>query len=127
MYILIENNEIIGSSINPPVLEIGQSHVEYNGPEGGLKLVDGKAVLKTEVELATEKMELLVSDGWVNLRNSRTLLLRDTDDLLISDRPVTPRVLDYRTMLRDLPSTYNDTTILEQSEIPNFEDWKSLG
>jgi hypothetical protein len=126
MYILIENNEIIGSSINTPDLQEGQSYIGYNGPEGELKLVDGKAVLKTELEIATEKMEFLVSAAWSHLRNTRTLLLRDTDVLMVPDRPTITGMLEYRTMLRELPSTYNDTTILEHLDIISFEDWKLL-
>ncbi len=56
-------------------------------------------------------MELLVSDAWGHLRNTRTLLLRDTDILMVPDRPTITGMLEYRTMLRELPSTYNDTTI----------------
>lgn len=126
MYILIENNEIIGSSTDTPDLQEGQSYIGYNGPEGQLKLVNGKAVLKTDLEITTEKLELLVSDAWSHLRNTRTLLLRDTDVLMISDRPTITGMIEYRSMLRDLPSTYNDTTILEQLEIIPFEDWKLL-
>ena len=126
MYILIENNEIIGSSTDTPDLQEGQSYIGYNGPEGQLKLVNGKAVLKTDLEITTEKLELLVSDAWSHLRNTRTLLLKDTDVLMISDRPTITGMIEYRSMLRDLPSTYNDTTILEQLEIIPFEDWKLL-
>ena len=126
MYILIENNEIIGSSTDTPDLQEGQSYIGYNGPEGQLKLVNGKAVLKTDLEITTEKLELLVSDAWSHLRNTRTLLLRDTDVLMISDRPTITGMIEYRTMLRELPETYNDTTILEHLEIISFEDWKLL-
>ena len=101
--------------------------MEYFGNlDDQLKLVDGVLVVKIDEEILAENDVFLLSAAWDNLRNERNNLLRDTDPLVVVDRPVVDKGTDYRTMLRDLPSTYDDVTILTQSTIPSFEDWKLL-
>jgi len=127
MYIQIKNNKVIGKSIDPSEMEEGMIEMEYLGsPDDQLKFVDGELIVKSDEEILAENNALLLRDAWDHLRNRRSNLLRDTDFLVIPDRPTVNGAVEYRAMLRDLPSTYNDTTILEQSEIPSFEDWKLL-
>ena len=127
MYIQIKNNEVVGKSNTSQELSEGFTEMEYFGNlDDQLKLVDGVLVVKIDEEILAENDVFLLSAAWDNLRNERNNLLRDTDPLVVVDRPVVDKVTDYRTMLRDLPSTYDDTTILTQSEIPSFEDWKLI-
>jgi hypothetical protein len=127
MYIQIKNNEVVGKSNTPQELSEGFTEMEYFGqPDDQLKLVDGVLVVKIDEEILAENDVFLLSAAWDNLRNKRNNLLRDTDPLVVVDRPVVDKVTDYRTMLRDLPSTHDDVTILTQSTIPSFEDWKLL-
>jgi hypothetical protein len=127
MYIQIKNNEVVGKSNTSQELSEGFTEMEYFGNlDDQLKLVDGVLVVKIDEEILAENDVFLLSAAWDNLRNERNNLLRDTDPLVVVDRPVVDKVTDYRTMLRDLPSTYDDVTILTQSTIPSFEDWKLL-
>lgn len=127
MYIQIKNNEVVGKSNTPQELDEGFTEMEYFGQmDDQLKLVEGVLVVKTDEEILAEDDAFLLSIAWDNLRNKRNNLLRDTDPLVAVDRPVVDSATDYRTMLRDLPSTYDDVTILTQSSIPSFEDWKLL-
>jgi hypothetical protein len=128
MYIQIKENVIIGRSKEAlSFLEEGVTELESREPYNThFKLVNGALIVKTEAEILQDFEAEVLSHAWDDLRRKRERLLRDTDNLVVPDRPAVDRVIEYRTMLRDLPSTYDDTTILTQSEIPSFEDWKLL-
>lgn len=53
-----------------------------------------------------------------NLRTRRDMLLAETDWWATSDRTMTDAQKTYRTKLRDLPSTLNNTTVLEEINWP---------
>jgi len=53
-----------------------------------------------------------------SLRARRDMLLAETDWWATSDRTMTDAQKTYRTQLRDLPSTLNNTTVLEEINWP---------
>jgi hypothetical protein len=128
MYIQIKENVIIGRSKEALYfLEEGVTELESREPYNThFKLVNGALIVKTEAEILQDFEAEVLSHAWDDLRRKRERLLRDTDNLVAPDRPVVAKAIEYRTMLRDLPSTYNQESILTQSEIPSFEDWKLL-
>jgi hypothetical protein len=76
---------------------------------------------KTTSEINTQNEALLLADAWRTLRNARDTLLRDTDAYAVSDRPATTNMPQYRAYLRGLPATYNDTSILSQTAVMDFD------
>ena len=42
---------------------------------------------------------------------------------MVSDRPATTNMSQYRAYLRGLPATYNDTSILSQSPVMDFDTY----
>ena len=76
---------------------------------------------KTEAEIAGELDALVLEGAWSQLRGLRDSFLRETDAYLVSDRPETENMAEYREYLRDLPSTYTDSTILEQEAVMDFD------
>ena len=55
---------------------------------------------------------ILEVDIWIQIRSQRNAKLLDTDQLMYSDYPITEsekdNLLEYRRLLRDLPSTITD-------------------
>lgn len=76
---------------------------------------------KTDAEITAEHDAAVLADAWRTLRNARDTLLRDTDAYAVSDRPATTNMPQYRAYLRGLPATYNDTSILSQSPVMDFD------
>jgi hypothetical protein len=86
--------------------------------------VDG-GVLRpfTEAENEEEEARNFLGVKWLLLRGDRDGLLKETDGLVIADRPPVSGVIEYRQMLRDLPSTFTDVTVLTAPPVPSFEEW----
>jgi hypothetical protein len=78
---------------------------------------------KTEDEIKVEYDALMLADAWDHLRGQRNGLLRDTDEYTVSDRPATTNMPEYRAYLRDLPATYNDVSILSQTDVMEFDTY----
>ena len=76
---------------------------------------------KTSAEKTAEHDAAVLADAWVFLRGQRNKFLRDTDEYMASDRPATTNMPQYRAYLRGLPATYNDTSILSQSPVMDFD------
>ena len=81
------------------------------------KMVDGK-----RVELTSEEIDVLVkaeedwaagaaARAWASLRLRRDQKLKDTDWRASSDLTLADNWKTYRQALRDLPASYNDTTV----------------
>ena len=75
----------------------------------------------TDAEKTAEFDAVTLSDAWEHLRKQRNGFLRDTDEYMASDRPATTNMPQYRAYLRGLPATYNDTSILSQSPVMDFD------
>jgi len=94
--------------------------------EGADKIYDtgtSSVRAKTDAEIKAEYDAVVLSDAWMNLRQQRDIFLRDTDAYMASDRPATTNMPEYRVYLRDLPSTYNDTSILSQTPVKTFDEF----
>ena len=75
---------------------------EYSG--GYYKVVDGKAVLKSEVERETP-----IDEVWSDFRNKRDIDLQLSDWTQVPDAPVDQQAwATYRQELRDLPDNTED-------------------
>ena len=125
MYARIIDNKIVQ-------LEAGD-----HGGEAGWKIVPADAVdvpriydtgtglvrKKTDAEISAENEAVLLADAWRTLRSARDTLLRDTDAYAVSDRPATTNMPQYRAYLRGLPATYNDTSILSQTAVMDFDTY----
>ena len=70
-----------------------------------LDIASGKELGFTEVELQTEINRLEKAEPMKVLREERNYKLAETDWWCCSDRTPTQAQLDYRTALRNLPST----------------------
>ena len=83
------------------------------------KILDGVKVDFTDAENAQRDAEEKAwADGasaraWAELRSERNLKLAGTDWRAMPDLTLSDEWKAYRKLLRDLPSTLNDTTILE--------------
>ena len=71
----------------------------------GIKLLDGSTLKFTFDDVLAKKKELENAEPMKVLREKRNLMLKHTDWWCCSDRTPTQAQLDYRTALRDLPST----------------------
>jgi hypothetical protein len=94
--------------------------------EGADKIYDtGTSAVraKTDAEIKAEFDAAVLADSWMNLRQQRDIFLRDTDAHMASDRPATTNMPEYRVYLRNLPSTYNDTSILSQTPVKTFDEF----
>lgn len=124
MYARIIDNKIVQ-------LEAGD-----HGGEAGWKIVPADAVevqkvydtgtglvrKKTTSEINAENEANMVKDAWRTLRQVRNTMLNNTDAYMsTSDRPATTNMPQYRAYLRGLPATYNDTSILSQSPVMDFD------
>ena len=75
----------------------------------------------TTAEKNAESAAITLSDAWSHLRGLRNKFLKDTDAYAVSDRPATTNMPQYRAYLRGLPATYNDTSILSQTAVMDFD------
>jgi hypothetical protein len=121
-YALIENGVLVGMTTTPSE---GQETLEIPESWGDSQytLVDGALVQKTSDEVQAEQDAYVLSRAWGSLRGHRNGNLMDTDALVSPDRPEVTGAVAYRKAMRDLPSTYDDTTILSHNLPPSFEEW----
>lgn len=88
-------------------LESNESYIEGEYFDEEYKIVDGEAVLKTE-----EEKLLPIEEVWINLRDTRDILLQSSDWTQVSDVPLTDEQkqawANYRNALRQLPSNTAD-------------------
>ena len=76
---------------------------------------------KTGAEISAENAAIGIAAAWGHLRKVRNNYLEGTDAYVISDRPATTNMPQYRAYLRGLPATYNDTSILSQTAVMDFD------
>ena len=82
------------------------------------KVVDGKVVTLSDEEQAErvaakkEYDAALPARMFAQLREKRDILLAETDFFALSDTTLTDEMKKYRENLRQLPSQYDDTTVL---------------
>ena len=123
MYARIENNIIVERDIG-----------DHGGESGWHKVPDadvGKVLTydtdtssvraRTDAENAAERDRAVLADAWRTLRHVRDSFLKETDEYTVSDRPATTNMPQYRAYLRGLPATYNDTSILSQTAVMDFD------
>ena len=123
MYAKIESNKIVTLDAadhsgdagwkQVPVDDIGHA-LMYDTTSNSVRAM-------TNAEKSAEHTAITLSDAWEHLRNQRNIFLRDTDAYAVSDRPATTNMPQYRAYLRGLPATYNDTSILSQSPVMDFD------
>ena len=75
----------------------------------------------TDAEKATEHDRVVLEGAWYKLRSVRDNFLLVTDAYAVGDRPATTNMPEYREYLRDLPEDYNDTSILTQDDVMDFD------
>jgi len=123
MYAKIENNVIVEQDIGEHGGEAGW--VAVPGADVGKALVydidTGAVRSKTDAEETAEFNTNVLDGAWYQLRGVRDAFLRETDAYLVSDRPETENMPEYREYLRDLPATYDDTSILSQTPVMDFD------
>ena len=94
--------------------------------EGADKIYDTETEsvrAKTDDEIAAEYNAVIVLDAWDTLRSQRNTYLSNTDHYALTDRTDTPNMPEYRAYLRDLPDSYDDESILEQTPVMSFDDY----
>ncbi len=127
MYAKIESNKIVELCSSNHDGESGWLAVTDSDRDSGVSLVydTGTSAVrqKTDAEIASEFDTITLSDAWEHLRNQRNGFLRDTDEYAVSDRPATTNMPEYRAYLRGLPATYDDTSILNQSPVMDFDTY----
>ena len=127
MYARIESNKIIEQSSADHDGESGWVAISDADLDSGIHLVydsDTSAVRQqTDAEATTEFDAIVLNDAWSYLRNQRNGFLKDTDEYTVSDRPATTNMPEYRVYLRELPATYNDTSILNQTAVMKFDSY----
>ena len=125
MYARIESNKIVEQTSTNHDGESGWLAISDFDLASGARLVydsDTSAVRQqTDAEATTEFDAIVLNDAWSNLRKQRNGFLRDTDEYVVVDRPATTNMPEYREYLRDLPATYNDTSILSQTAVMDFD------
>ncbi len=123
MYARIVNNEIIELENSDRGGEAGWKPVPDADLGKDLKYDTGTSSVraKTDTEVTTEFNAILLEDAWWHLRRKRDGFLDDTDQYAVNDRPATTNMPEYRVYLRGLPATYNDTSILNQDDVMDFD------
>ena len=123
MYAKIENNKIVTLDSADRDGETGWKQVPADDIGHALTYdtTSNSVRAMTTSEKNAEHTAITLSDAWEHLRNQRNIFLRDTDAYAISDRPATTNMPQYRAYLRGLPATYNDTSILSQSPVMDFD------
>ena len=127
MYAKIESNKIVELDSVDHEGESGWMEVSEFDRLSGINLVydsDANAIRQqTAAEAATEFDTLVLHDAWLHLRSQRNGFLRSTDEYTVSDRPATTNMPEYRAYLRGLPASYNDTSILSQTPVMDFDTY----
>ena len=125
MFAKIVDNKIEETDANDHEGESGWVAISDFDRDSGLSLVydsDISAVRQqTDAESATAFDALVLGDAWSHLRRVRNGFLKDTDEYVVADRPATTNMPEYREYLRDLPEDYNDTSILTQDDVMDFD------
>ena len=122
MYAKIESNKIVTLDSANHNEESGWLEVPVG--EAGPYVYDASSSsvrTMTDAGKSAEHTSITLSDAWEHLRNQRNIILRDTDQYMASDRPATTNMPQYRAYLRGLPATYNDTSILSQTPVMDFD------
>ena len=127
MHAKIVNNKIEELDAENHHGESGWVHVLDTDRDSGVTLVydSGTSTVRqeTDAEKTAATDALVLADAWAHLRNQRNSLLKETDAYAISDRPATTNMPEYRAYLRDLPASYNDTSILTQTAVMDFDEY----
>lgn len=124
MYARIVNNEIAELDSGDRGGESGWKPVPDADLGKPLKYDTGTSSVraKTDAEVAADYNAVVLEDAWQHLRGMRNRLLKRTDAYVsTSDRPATTNMPQYRAYLRGLPATYNDTSILSQTAVMDFD------
>ena len=79
-------------------------------PEGNVPFTDAEETARDAEEKAWA--DEAPQRAWAELRQERNIKLADTDWRATSDLTLSDEWKAYRKALRDLPSTLNDTTVL---------------
>jgi len=123
MYAKIVDNKIIEKTAEDKNGEAGWKSIE--DADIGKRLVydtDTNSVrAATDAENSAERDRVVLQDAWFALRAVRNNHLRNTDEYAVNDRAAVTNMPEYREYLRDLPGTYNDTSILTQDEVMDFD------
>tara|TARA_R110001606_G_scaffold43278_1_gene114787 strand:+ start:1668 stop:2051 length:384 start_codon:yes stop_codon:yes gene_type:complete len=123
MFAKIEENEII------ELREVPDGEGWIAVPEDIVDLVkaydpETHSIVAMSDDEKSERFEATVlADAWSQLRSRREVQLYETDSLVAADREPIDNMVEYRSYLRDLPSTYNDKTILDQDAVMIFDEY----
>jgi hypothetical protein len=126
MYARIVNNEIAELDSGDHEGESGWKPVPADAFHTQKVYDTGTGLVRpqTASETAAIGNALLLEDAWQHLRGMRNRLLKRTDAYVsTSDRPATANMPEYRAYLRGLPATYDDTSILSQDAVMDFDTY----
>ena len=90
------------------------------------KMVNGERIQFTAEEEAQrdqEEAEWAAGEkdrAMIELRSKRNMLLAETDWMALSDNTLSTEMADYRTQLRDLPSTISEDATVEEIAATEF-------
>ena len=124
MYARIVNNEIAELDAVDHSGDAGWKVVPADAVEVQKVYDTGTGLVrpKTPAEITAENEANMLKDAWRTLRQVRNTMLNNTDAYMsTSDRPATTNMPEYRAYLRGLPATYNDTSILSQTAVMEFD------
>ena len=123
MYAKIESNKIVTLDSADHSGDAAWKEVPADDVGKALTYDTGTSSVRamTDAEKSADFDVVTLSDAWEHLRNQRNIFLRDTDEYMASDRPATTNMPQYRAYLRGLPANYNDTSILSQSPVMDFD------
>ena len=125
MYARIVNNKIVEQDSSDHDGESGWVAISDADRTSGVQLVYDTGISsirqQTDAEKTTEFDALVLEDAWWHLRGQRNKFIRSTDEYVVVDRPPTTNMSAYRTYLRELPTEYNDLTILSQTDVMDFD------
>ena len=125
MFARIVNNKIVEQDANDHYDDSGWVLISDTdlASEGILVYDSDTSAVRqqTDAEAATAFDALVLGDAWSHLRGQRNGFLQATDQYIVADRPVTTNMPEYRGYLRDLPATYNATSILSQTAVMDFD------
>ena len=123
MYARIVDNKIIEKTVEDHDGEAGWKSVL--DADIGKRLVydtDTSSVrAATDAEISAERDRVVLQEAWFALRSVRNNYLGNTDEYAVNDRAAVTNMPEYREYLRDLPETYNDTSILTQDDVMDFD------
>ena len=123
MYAKIESNKIVTLDSADHSGDAAWKEVPADDVGKALTYDTGTSSVRamTDAEKSADFDAVTLSDAWEHLRNQRNIFLRDTDEYMASDRPATTNMPQYRAYLRGLPATYNESSILSQSPVMDFD------